>query len=106
MVVSMVRESSNANAENERAVFGEVGDEIVSADPNEDEDDDDADEPTTESERLRRAAGRDPTRLRLQFLNQLRGVRMPRMNVVQMADQVLGPHRHVANRTSIHIRHW
>src|SRR5439155_17461313 len=72
--VPVVRAPGAADTGKGRAACGEVGDEIVSADPNEDEDDDDADEPTTESERLRRPPGGDPTRLRLQFLNQLRGV--------------------------------
>src|SRR5438270_806709 len=30
---------------------------------------------------------------------------MPRMDVVQMAEQILGPHRHVADRTTIHALH-
>src|SRR6266705_4256133 len=47
----------------------------------------------------------NPTGFLLQFLQEAGPVRMPRMVVVQVANEVLGLHRNIADRAAVHLRH-
>src|SRR5436853_5621700 len=78
---------------------------VVPAEPSEDDGHHYEDMPSAHADRTAGRPPRGPSRLRLQFLDQFRGVGMPRMDVVQMADQILGSHRHVADRTMVHALH-
>ena len=48
---------------------------------------------------------RNPTGLILQFLQKTGAIGVSRMDVVQVANQVLGFHRDIADRTAVHLRH-
>src|SRR5437667_6259213 len=48
---------------------------------------------------------RNPARFLLQLLQQIGPIGMPRMDGVQMADEVLRLHRDIADWTAVHLRH-
>src|SRR2546425_4221367 len=81
-----------------------IRDDVVTDDARENQDEQDGDLEPGHPKRTRRGPRGDPPGLRLRPLDEFRRVRMPRVNLVQMAEQVLGPHRHIADRTPIHLR--
>src|SRR5688572_28897194 len=78
----------------------EVGPEAAQHD-----DDHEDDLPPPYPERPAGGPFRNSTRFPFELLYHLERVRVPRMGVVQMADEVLGFHRDLANLTAIHFRH-
>src|SRR2546427_998752 len=70
-----------------------------------DDDHDEGDLPPANANRPTRLPLLNPTGLLLQFLQETGSIRMPRMDVVQVANEVLGFHRDSADRTAVHLRH-
>src|SRR5712664_319563 len=66
---------------------------------------DEGDLPPANAKRPTRLPPRNPTGFLLQLLQEAGSIRMPRVVVVQVANEVLGLHRNIADRTAVHLRH-
>src|SRR5712692_1899375 len=79
--------------------------QVDGAETAQDEDHDEGDLPPANANRTTRFPLRNPSGFLLQLLQETGSIRVPRMDVVQMANEVLRFHRDIADWTAVHLRH-